>query len=92
MWEAQYLFVPQGEKLVCLCYKTILLMKCNLSQHFHKQHKAKYATVGLKEKHQLVEEMNSYLVFSLGVDESTNNMDTNVIHFHAKCKEPLHSQ
>lgn len=50
--ESDYMFVRQGEKLVCpLCYEAVLVMKeYNLCRHFDAKHRAKYDKFILEKK------------------------------------------
>uniref|UniRef100_A0A3Q4BQ04 SPIN-DOC-like zinc-finger domain-containing protein n=1 Tax=Mola mola TaxID=94237 RepID=A0A3Q4BQ04_MOLML len=50
-WEAEYLFLLQAERQVCLlCHEAVSVMNdYNLHRHFPAKHRAKYATVASKK-------------------------------------------
>ena len=51
-WEAEYFFVLQGERPVCLvcCEALSVVKEYNLRRHFDTKHGAKYASASLQEK------------------------------------------
>lgn len=62
-WESEYMFVLQGEKMLCLlCYGTVSVIKeCILCQYFDTKCVARFAKICLLERHSIVQELKGGL-------------------------------